>query len=134
MKKYLVLKNDRFLNYIRCPNVLASAFHSFFIATITNPINSKLIEEMVKPSGIESLGKEKFSLTFVASIASSQTTASLNLSSSVFQEGKPIPAKYTCGSSNVSPPLTWSGFPKNTKSFAIIMDDRDAPMGTWVHW
>jgi hypothetical protein len=74
------------------------------------------------------------SLIFVASIASSQTTANLNLSSSVFQEGKPIPAKYTCDSSNVSPPLTWSGFPKNTKSFAIIMDDPDAPMGTWVHW
>ncbi|HEY0054764.1 MAG TPA: YbhB/YbcL family Raf kinase inhibitor-like protein [Pedobacter sp.] len=70
----------------------------------------------------------------IADMANSQTPASLKLSSSVFEQGKPIPAKYTCESSNVSPPLSWSGHPKNTKSFAIIMDDPDAPMGTWVHW
>ncbi|HXH99549.1 MAG TPA: YbhB/YbcL family Raf kinase inhibitor-like protein [Sphingobacteriaceae bacterium] len=70
---------------------------------------------------------------FIASISKSQT-ASFKLISSAFEEGKPIPAKYTCDSSNVSPALSWSGFPEKTKSFAIIMDDPDAPMGTWVHW
>jgi Raf kinase inhibitor-like YbhB/YbcL family protein len=70
---------------------------------------------------------------FMASISKSQTTSNFKLISSAFEEGKPIPAKYTCDSSNISPPLSWSGFPEKTKSFAIIMDDPDAPMGTWVH-
>ena len=71
---------------------------------------------------------------FMASISKSQTTSNFKLISSAFEEGKPIPAKYTCDSSNISPPLSWSGLPEKTKSFAIIMDDPDAPMGTWVHW
>ena len=71
---------------------------------------------------------------FIVSISKSQTASSFKLTSSAFTEGKPIPAKYTCDSANVSPPLSWSGSPEKTKSFAIIMDDPDAPMGTWVHW
>jgi len=73
-------------------------------------------------------------LIFIASVSKSQTANNFKLVSSAFQEGKPIPAKYTCDSVNVSPPLSWSGSPEKTKSFAIIMDDPDAPMGTWVHW
>jgi Raf kinase inhibitor-like YbhB/YbcL family protein len=77
-----------------------------------------------------------FLLIFVltAGIANAQTDSSFKLISSAFEEGKPIPEKYTCDSSNVSPSLSWSGFPKATKSFAIIMDDPDAPNGDWVHW
>lgn len=45
-----------------------------------------------------------------------------------------IPAKYTCEGRNISPPLKWTSPPQGTKSFAIIVDDPDAPMGTWVHW
>jgi Raf kinase inhibitor-like YbhB/YbcL family protein len=41
---------------------------------------------------------------------------------------------YTCDSTNISPPLNWTNEFNNTGSFAIIMDDPDAPMGTWVHW
>jgi Raf kinase inhibitor-like YbhB/YbcL family protein len=73
-------------------------------------------------------------LIFMASVSKSQTASNFKLISSAFEEGKPIPAKYTCDSTNVSPPLSWKGFPEKTKSFAIIMDDPDAPMGTWVHW
>jgi len=73
-------------------------------------------------------------LILAASIAKSQTASNFTLTSSAFAEGKPIPAKYTCDDSNVSPALYWGGFPEKTKSFAIIMDDPDAPMGTWVHW
>ncbi|TDH23542.1 YbhB/YbcL family Raf kinase inhibitor-like protein [Segetibacter sp. 3557_3] len=69
-----------------------------------------------------------------ASIAKSQTVNNFKLISSAFSNGKPIPARYTCDSTNVSPPLSWYGFPEKTKSFAIILDDPDAPMGTWVHW
>ncbi len=57
-----------------------------------------------------------------------------NLTSSAFSEGAPIPAQYTCEGADVSPPLAWSGAPANTKSFALIADDPDAPRGTWVHW
>ncbi|HEY0041541.1 MAG TPA: YbhB/YbcL family Raf kinase inhibitor-like protein [Flavisolibacter sp.] len=71
---------------------------------------------------------------FIASVTKSQTATTFKLTSSAFEEGKPIPARYTCDSVNISPPLNWSGFPEKTKSFAIIMDDPDAPMGTWVHW
>lgn len=71
---------------------------------------------------------------FTASISKSQTETKFKLISSAFEEGKPIPDKYTCDGANVSPPLSWNGIPEKTKSFAIIMDDPDAPMGTWVHW
>lgn len=54
--------------------------------------------------------------------------------SSAFSEGEMIPGKYTCDDINVSPPLEWSGAPESTKTFALICDDPDAPMGTWVHW
>jgi Raf kinase inhibitor-like YbhB/YbcL family protein len=58
----------------------------------------------------------------------------LQITSTAFAGGQPIPVKYTCQGSDVSPPLRWSGTPANTKSFALIVDDPDAPMGTWVHW
>ncbi len=45
-----------------------------------------------------------------------------------------IPAKYTCDGEDVSPPLTWKEAPEGTQSFALISDDPDAPIGTWVHW
>jgi len=54
-------------------------------------------------------------------------------SKAFFQNGK-IPSKYTCDGIDVSPPLKWSNGPDGTKSYAIIADDPDAPVGTWVHW
>jgi Raf kinase inhibitor-like YbhB/YbcL family protein len=56
------------------------------------------------------------------------------ISSSVFSEGGTIPLKYTCDGEDISPPLSWSGVPENAKSLALIADDPDAPLGTWVHW
>ena len=58
----------------------------------------------------------------------------IKLTSSAFKEGDFIPRKYTCDDINISPPLEWQGIPDNTKSIALICDDPDAPMGTWVHW
>ncbi len=58
----------------------------------------------------------------------------MQLTSTAFSEGEPIPAKYTCDQKDVSPPLKWTGAPAGTKSFALIADDPDAPVGTWVHW
>lgn len=58
----------------------------------------------------------------------------LTLTSTAFAEGELIPRQYTCDGKDISPPLAWSGAPEATKSFALIGDDPDAPMGTWVHW
>ena len=56
------------------------------------------------------------------------------LESPAFDHGGRIPRKYTCDGEEISPPLEWSGAPAGTRSFALICDDPDAPMGTWVHW
>jgi Raf kinase inhibitor-like YbhB/YbcL family protein len=58
----------------------------------------------------------------------------LTLTSPAFQNGGMIPRKYTCDGQDLSPPLEWAGAPEGTKSIALISDDPDAPMGTWVHW
>jgi Raf kinase inhibitor-like YbhB/YbcL family protein len=58
----------------------------------------------------------------------------LQVSSPAFGEGQTIPARYTCDGQNVSPPLEWTGQPKDTGSIAIICDDPDAPSGTFTHW
>jgi len=58
----------------------------------------------------------------------------LVLKSSAFEHQGAIPSKYTCDGEDISPPLEWSGAPANTKSFALIVDDPDAPIGTFNHW
>lgn len=57
----------------------------------------------------------------------------IDVTSSVFQQGQPIPKRYTADGADVSPPLQWQA-PAHTKSVALICDDPDAPMGTWTHW
>jgi Raf kinase inhibitor-like YbhB/YbcL family protein len=54
--------------------------------------------------------------------------------SPAFSPGAEIPKQFTCSGADVSPALEWSGAPAKTASFALIMDDPDAPVGTWVHW
>ncbi|MFQ5928048.1 MAG: YbhB/YbcL family Raf kinase inhibitor-like protein [Terriglobia bacterium] len=56
------------------------------------------------------------------------------LKTSAFQPKGEIPRKYTCDGPDVSPPLTWTEPPQGTQSFSLIVDDPDAPVGTWVHW
>lgn len=58
----------------------------------------------------------------------------MEIQSSAFHQGDLIPSQYTCTGENISPPLSWTGVPEGTKSIALITDDPDAPMGTWVHW
>ena len=70
---------------------------------------------------------------FSTSQKSQEETTSLTISS-VFKNNEVIPKKYTCEGENVSLPLQISGIPKDTKSLAIIVDDPDAPIGTFVHW
>lgn len=56
------------------------------------------------------------------------------LTSSAFQDGGAIPARFTCDGENVSPPLAWSDLPAGTRALALIADDPDAGAQTWVHW
>ena len=63
----------------------------------------------------------------------------LTLESSAFADGEEIPRKHTCEGADVSPVLSWSGAPKGTRSYALVVDDPDAPdpaapKMTWVHW
>ncbi len=58
----------------------------------------------------------------------------MKIQSSAFKEWEKIPSKFTCDGENVSPQLSWSDFPSNTKTFSLIVDDPDAPSGTFVHW
>jgi len=69
-----------------------------------------------------------------APIAPEEGEMSLSVSSSVFQEGNPIPTKYSCEGQDVSPQLAWDGSPAGTQSFAMIVDDPDAPVGVFTHW
>lgn len=58
----------------------------------------------------------------------------LSISSPVFQEGEGIPAKYSCEGQDISPPLAWGEPPADTNSFALIVDDPDAPGRVFTHW
>ncbi len=58
----------------------------------------------------------------------------ITVSSQAFRDGEQIPRAYTCDGAGISPPLSWSGLPPDTGSIAIVVDDPDAPGGTFVHW
>jgi len=58
----------------------------------------------------------------------------MKLTSSAFENGKAIPVEFTCVGANRSPPLTWRDPPEGTKSFALVVEDPDAPSGTFRHW
>jgi Raf kinase inhibitor-like YbhB/YbcL family protein len=60
--------------------------------------------------------------------------ANLNVKSPAFENNKPIPSKYSCDGDEVNPPLIIEGIPQATKTLALIVDDPDAPMGTFDHW
>lgn len=61
-------------------------------------------------------------------------TMGFELTSDAFDDGGTIPTKHTCEGDDVSPPLAWSDPPEGTESFALIVDDPDAPNQTWDHW
>jgi Raf kinase inhibitor-like YbhB/YbcL family protein len=54
--------------------------------------------------------------------------------SQAFKNGEPIPSMYACDGEDVSPPISWSGAPQQTRSYGLIVDDIDAPMGKFAHW
>jgi Raf kinase inhibitor-like YbhB/YbcL family protein len=62
------------------------------------------------------------------------SSMSLGISSRSFTSGGDIPKKFTCDGADVSPQLSWSGPPSETKSYGLLVDDPDAPVGNWNHW
>lgn len=78
-------------------------------------------EELTETEPVKSLPTKSQVMTFV-------------IASPAFMEGQEIPARFTCDGEDVSPQLEWIGVPDETESLTLIMDDPDAPAGTWVHW
>lgn len=58
----------------------------------------------------------------------------MEITSDAFADGEDMPAQYTGVGIDISPELKWTDIPEGTQSFVLIMDDPDAPLGTWVHW
>jgi hypothetical protein len=63
-----------------------------------------------------------------------RTVSRISLSSSAFKDGQPIPTDYSCDGANRAPELRWGNPPEGTKSFALVINDPDAPGGTFQHW
>ena len=84
--------------------------------------------------------------TLVAMVAACQTDRApeapvaevsakpFSLSSVEFANGASIPPEYTADGNDISPPLAWTGVPEGTRALVLIMEDPDAPVGTWDHW
>ena len=67
-------------------------------------------------------------------LAQPSTGGVMQISSPAFEPAGTIPARHTCDGAGTSPPLRWSAIPSGTRSLALVVDDPDAPRGTWVHW
>lgn len=69
-----------------------------------------------------------------ATLEAPDASGQLRLTSPAFRNGQPVPVAHTCDGANRSPRLVWTGPPKGTRSFGLILDDPDAPGGTFTHW
>ena len=103
--------------------------------------NIVAIRSRIISTWTESVGLAFVWMLGVASVASycaaqtpANSTAGFKLETTAFRSGGDIPAKYTCDGADVSPALTWTDPPDGTKGFALIVEDPDAPGGTFTHW
>lgn len=91
---------------------------------------------VVLAAAIASCGSNNHAVNNVEgeSAVDNATLAKLDLTSDAFQNGQPIPVQYTCDGADQTPALHWDEPPTGTKSFALVIDDPDAPSGTFRHW
>jgi len=80
------------------------------------------------------MGVTAFSFANMAMSKEELKMDALKISSTAFENNGNIPEKYSCDGMDLNPPLRFENVPPGTKSLALIVDDPDAPMGTWVHW
>lgn len=73
-------------------------------------------------------------LLLIITIICTSLEGTIQLTSPAFDHNGAIPVQYTCDGANISPALQWSDIPEHTNSFALIVDDPDAPAKVWVHW
>jgi len=89
-------------------------------------------------SDFRGIAKLILSVAFVFLAASlsvaKDSSGKMELRTTAFRPGSVIPTQFTCSGANISPPLSWTQPPLQTRSFLLIVDDPDAPAGTWVHW
>ncbi len=69
-----------------------------------------------------------------AALLVAHAALAFTLASPAFQDGQPLPKQYTCDGRNISPPLRWSEPPDKTQTMALLVEDPDAPGGTFTHW
>jgi Raf kinase inhibitor-like YbhB/YbcL family protein len=105
--------------------ILPVSLALFMIACISAPALTEIVPTVSQP---EPTPAQPLSTPTL------EVAMSFTLMSTAFGNGQPIPTTYSCKGRDVSPPLTWNEPPAGTQSLALILDDPDAPAGTWVHW
>src|SRR5947209_5900534 len=83
---------------------------------------------------VQSVVKRLFFLSFAFALSQAAAHAQISVSSPAFTSGGVIPEKFTCNGGNTSPPLHIANVPSQAKSVALVVDDPDAPSGTFTHW
>ena len=125
------------------PNYLAKCWYGYYTLYFMVNLLGKMGKKMLKPGNIFNLTLlVLIMLVFLTACYFTQTKSInknigvklMKLESTAFTANDLIPSKYTCDKQDISPPLIWDEVPENTQSFALICDDPDAPMGTFVHW
>ena len=97
-------------------------------------ITALLVATLVAACSRRDAGTRAASDTSQRSTTMAKTLTQLSLTSAGFKDGAAIPVQFTCDGANQSPPLTWADAPDNTVSYALIVEDPDAPGGTFIHW
>ncbi len=80
------------------------------------------------------MNRSIFLLLFLLSNSFNSWAADFSLTSPAFSKNSMIPVEFTCNGADKSPPLFWSALPEKTKSLALVVEDPDAPSGSWTHW
>ena len=105
-----------------------------FTVTLLSACSSSAISTPVSVNTKAAPIQPATTLPATAVPTSAEANMSLQLTSDAVINGQSIPAKYSCIGKNISPALAWTEPPAGTQSFALIVDDPDAPGRTWVHW
>jgi Raf kinase inhibitor-like YbhB/YbcL family protein len=95
---------------------------------------SLLVAALATLAACSSGGDEGRTVATTAAPGQRAPTSTITVTSSAFRSGAAIPVRYTCKGDNVSPPLQWTAPPSGTAELALVVDDPDAPGGTFIHW